>query len=263
MVKKIIIIIVALYVFNQSSNIVNASSDLQKLDAKTDEILQMVKVQRYDVALKLLDSFSANFLSVTASEDVFTRDELRIISSAYEELMKQMQNQGVEHNQKVNAATKLRLVVDAVFSDQQPLWTKMEEPMMSTFNDTIKAASESNSQMFEQELDDLLEQYDLIYSSLLVDFRPETIQMLDASFHYVDQYRPQVFLSGTEQQELEALRYEMQSIFDEMKEDEADPSLWWVIISTGSVIIATLSYVGWKKYRGSKENSKYKKKQKD
>lgn len=263
MVKKIFIIFVALYVFIQSSNIVKASSDLQKLDAKTDEILQMVKVQRYDVALKLLDSFSANFLSVTASEDIFTRDELRIIYSAYGELMYQMKKQDVEHSQKVNAATKLRLVVDAVFSEQQPLWTKMEEPMMSTFHDTIKAANESNSQMFESELDNLLAQYDLIYASLLVDFQPETIQMLDASFHYIDQYRPQVFLNGMEQQELEVLRYEMQAIFNEMKEDEADPSLWWVIISTGSVIMATLSYVGWKKYRGSKESSKYKNKQKN
>ena len=263
MIKKIFIIFLAFYVFIQSSNIVNASSDLQKLNAKTDEILQMVKVQRYDVALKLLDSFSANFLSVTASEDIFTNDELRIIYSAYEELMSKMHGQDVEHSQKVNAATKLRLVVDAVLSEQQPLWTNMEELMMSTFQDTIKAASESNSQVFENELDNLLEQYEIIYSSLQVDFQPETVQMLDAKFYYVDQYRPQVFLNGVEQQELAVLQYEMQSIFNEMKEDEADPSLWWVIISTGSVIIATLSYVGWKKYRGLKENSKYKNKQKD
>ena len=263
MVKKIFIIVVAFYVFIQSSNIVNASSDLQKLDAKTDEILQMVKVQRYDVALKLLDSFSANFLSVTASEDIFTKDELRIVYSAYEELMSKMNGQDVEHSQKLNAATKLRLVVDAIFSEQQPLWTRMEEPMMSTFNETIKAASESNAQIVENELDDLLEQYDLIYSSLQIDFQPETVQMLDAKFYYVDQYRPQVFLNGVEQQELAVLQYEMQSIFNEMKEDEADPSLWWVIISTGSVIIATLSYVGWKKYLGMKGNSKYKNKQKD
>ena len=38
-----------------------------------------------------------------------------------------------------------------------------------------------------------------------------------------------------------------------MDEDEADPSLWWVIISTGSIIILTLSYVGWRKYQGEKE----------
>ncbi|MBD3110407.1 sporulation protein YpjB [Bacillus sp. AGMB 02131] len=263
MVKKILILFVAFYVFIPYANIADASSDLQKLDAKTDEILQMVKVQRYDLALKLLDSFSANFLDVTASENVFTNDEFRIVYSAYEELMQKMKDPDAEHNEKVNSATKLRLVVDAVHTDSQPLWTNMEEQMMGAFQDAIRAAGEHDEAMFESELDRLLEQYDLIYASLQVDFHPETVQMLDSKFYYIDQYRPQVYLNGVEQQELAVLKYEMQSLFDEMEEDEADPSLWWVIISTGSVIITTLSYVGWKKYRGSKEGLKYKNKQKD
>ena len=55
------------------------------------------------------------------------------------------------------------------------------------------------------------------------------------------------------QLELDALQYDLKTIFENMEEDEADPSLWWVIISTGSIIILTLSYVGWKKYKGDKE----------
>ena len=261
--KKIMILFIVCYFSIQTSYFVMASSDLQKLDVKSDEILQMVKVQRYDVAIQLLDSFSDNFLQATAGSAEFSRDEMKLIYEAYEETMSKLKNEQAEYRQKVNAATKLRLVVDAVCTEQQPLWTKMEEPMMMTFDETIKAVSESNSQMFDNELDDLLEQYDLIYSSLQVDLNHETIQLLDARFHYVNQYRPQVFLDGVDQRELQVLQYEMQAIFDEMKEDEADPSLWWVIISTGSVIIATLSYVGWRKYRGLKEGYKYKNKQKD
>jgi sporulation protein YpjB len=41
-----------------------------------------------------------------------------------------------------------------------------------------------------------------------------------------------------------------------MDQDQADPSLWWVIISTGSIIIMTLSYVGWRKYKGDKDIQK-------
>ena len=57
-------------------------------------------------------------------------------------------------------------------------------------------------------------------------------------------------------QELFALETELQTIFDGVMEDEADPSLWWVIISTGSIIVLTLSYVGWRKYKGEREKSK-------
>jgi len=46
---------------------------------------------------------------------------------------------------------------------------------------------------------------------------------------------------------------DLKNLFENMDEDEADPSLWWVIISTGSIIILTLSYVGWRKYKGDRE----------
>ena len=65
------------------------------------------------------------------------------------------------------------------------------------------------------------------------------------------------------QLELDALQYDLKNIFENMEEDEADPSLWWVIISTGSIIILTLSYVGWKKYKGDKEAKKSPEKQDD
>ena len=54
---------------------------------------------------------------------------------------------------------------------------------------------------------------------------------------------------------IEALQTDLQALFEEneTEEDEADPSLWWVIISTGGIIISTLSYVGWRKYKGEKE----------
>ena len=52
------------------------------------------------------------------------------------------------------------------------------------------------------------------------------------------------------------MKRKLQTIFEGLTEDEADPSLWWVIISTGSIIILTLSYVGWRKYKGERERSK-------
>ncbi len=45
---------------------------------------------------------------------------------------------------------------------------------------------------------------------------------------------------------------------------EADPSLWWVIISTGGIIVLTLSYVGWRNIKAEKEKQyRYKKEQKN
>ena len=53
-------------------------------------------------------------------------------------------------------------------------------------------------------------------------------------------------------EELDTLEVDLKKLFSEINEDEMDPSIWWVIAMTGSIIITTLSYVSWRKYGGQK-----------
>ncbi|WP_108671140.1 sporulation protein YpjB [Peribacillus acanthi] len=256
MVIRILLFVLALVLAPISTVLAQSSPDLKKLDEISDEALQMVKVKRYDESEKLLEYFSTQFLSMTVEAKFFSMDELRIITVAHNEALVTVQDETISYEKKVNAVTKLRLVTDAVYSNHQPLWTEMEGQIMSTFNQTKIAMKNKDSDGFHSYINRLLNQYDLIYPSLKVDLAPEKIQKLDARMSFIDQYRPQVFSDTTSQKELDALEKDLESIFDEMTEDETDPSLWWVIISTGSIIILTLSYVGWRKYKGDKEEKK-------
>lgn len=125
--------------------------------------------------------------------------------------------------------------------------------MMNSFQQTKNAAINQDTITFNSQLNLFLSQYEMIYPSLKVDLSKETMQQLDTRIQYINQYRPEVISDGESQKELDALQNELTSIFDDMGEDDADPSLWWVIISTGSIIIMTLSYVGWRKYKGDRE----------
>jgi sporulation protein YpjB len=89
-----------------------------------------------------------------------------------------------------------------------------------------------------------------------IDVSAENIQRIDARINFIDEYRSEVVNNVKSQQELEGLEMDLKNLFENMDEDEADPSLWWVIISTGSIIILTLSYVGWRKYQGEKDMRK-------
>jgi sporulation protein YpjB len=124
---------------------------------------------------------------------------------------------------------------------------------MSTFQQVQKAATNKDNVGFHENFNSFLVLYDMVYPSIKIDIPATRVQALDARINFIDEYRPQVLEQATSQKELQALESDLRSIFDDMTEDEADPSLWWVIISTGSIIIMTLSYVGWKKYRGDKE----------
>jgi sporulation protein YpjB len=162
----------------------------------------------------------------------------------------------MKYEERINKLTKFRLVIDAIATSHRPLWTEMEDQIMTVFHQAKEAAVNSDSAGFYSKFNHFLSLYNIIYPSMKVDVNAETIQKIDARIHFIDDYRSQIISDSKSQKELDGLDSDLKNLFENMDDDEADPSLWWVIISTGSIIIATLSYVGWRKYKGDKEMKK-------
>lgn len=234
----------------------NETTPIEKLDTISDVALQMMKIHRYEDAKKLLDYFSEQFTSISNSEHPFTMDELEIVTVSHDEALEAAASPSMEYQERVTSLTKFRLVVDAIASSHQPLWTEMKEPIMTAFHQAREAANSGDSTHFHSNFNSFLSLYNVIYPSVKIDVSAENIQRIDTRINFIDEYRSQVVNNLKNQQELEGLELDLKSLFENMNEDEADPSLWWVIISTGSIIILTLSYVGWRKYLGDKNMRK-------
>jgi sporulation protein YpjB len=226
---------------------------VRKLDNISDEALQMVRIHRYEEAKRLLKHFEGEFLSEPGNGYFFSMDELRILTNAYDEAVEAAASATMEHKERLDKVTKFRLVIDALLSNHQPLWTELEEPIMNVFNGMKEAAENGNKEDYQAHLDSFLSLYHLIYPSLKIDVTPERIHQLNVRVNYIGHYSPEILSAAASQDQLAALEADLKNIFDNMTEDETDPSLWWVIISTGSIIIVTLSYVGWKKYKAERE----------
>ena len=126
------------------------TSPVEELDEISDEALQMVKLQRYEDANRLLKHFSDEFLTVTGQGRPFSMDELRIITVAHEEAVEAAVNPDMAHGERMNRVTKFRLVIDAIVSTHQPLWAEMEGPIMTVFSDVKKAAYEGDNDQFHE-----------------------------------------------------------------------------------------------------------------
>lgn len=235
------------------------TSSIEKLDQISDEALQLVKSSRYEEAKKLLEYFSDQFLLYTMENHSFSIDETRIVTLAHNEAIEAMSNGTMNHEERINRVTKFRLAIDAITSSNQPLWTGMEGPIMTVFAGVKEAALKGENESFHSQLNSFLSLYEMIYPSMKLNAPVQTVQKIDARIQFIDEYRPQILSDQTSQIELEALEQDLRDLFDQTSEDEADPSLWWVIITTGSIIIVTLSYVGWRKYKGEKEKEREKK----
>ncbi len=245
-----------IFMLTPISVIAEVQSPMEKLDDISDEALQMVKFHRYEDAKKLLDYFSDQFTGVAGKEQPLSMDEVRIIHTSHDEAMEAAVSPDMNHEERINKLTKFRLVIDAIVTSHQPLWTEMEPQIMTAFTHAKNAATNGDNAQFHTSFNTFLSLYNVIYPSMKIDVPVENIQRLDARIKLIDEYRSNHINSQDSQQELEKLDTDLKNLFANMEDDEADPSLWWVIISTGSIIIMTLSYVGWKKYQGEKEVKK-------
>jgi sporulation protein YpjB len=229
-------------------------SPIDKLNSISDEALQMVRSSRYDDANKLLLYFSEEFISM--DQRPFTMDELRIVTVAHNEALEATSSETMEHSEIVNKVTKFRLVLDAINTGHQPLWTEMEGQVLTVFGGVKEAVKSGQTERFHEQLNSFLSLYQVIYPSLKLDIRSEKVQRLDTKINYIDQYRPKILSEESSMKDLDSIESDLKSIFEGMTEDETDPSLWWVIFTTGSIIVATLSYVGLRKYNGEKNQKR-------
>lgn len=233
----------------------NASS-IEKLDDISDEALQMVKFQKYEEAKKLLDYFSDQFPVKTDTGRPLTMDELRIVTVSRDQAVKAAVSSNMKYEERISRLTKFRLVIDALSSKHQPLWTGMEDQILTTFQQAKDSAYNGDRSKFHSDFNSFLSLYNVIYPSMKIDVPAESIQRLDARINYIDRYRSKIVSNPNNLKELDALEMDLKKMFRDMEEDQADPSLWWVIISTGSIIILTLSYVGFRKYQGEQNMKK-------
>ncbi|MBJ7968148.1 sporulation protein YpjB, partial [Bacillus cereus] len=56
--------------------------------------------------------------------------------------------------------------------------------------------------------------------------------------------------------QLGIIKGDLQKIFHTVKKDEIASSLIWFMTITGGLILFTLTYVGWRKYKGEREKRK-------
>lgn len=255
-VKWILLISVIILLLAPLNAAATQPSPLEKLDEISDEALQMVKSQRYEDAKTILNYFSNQFFYVTGKDRPLSIDELRIITVSHDEAMEAAASPDMNYQDRMNKVTKFRLAVDALATRHQPLWIEMKKQIMPAFNKAKIAAFNNDSIAFHNSFNRFLALYDIVYPSMKIDIPAEHIQRLDARIDVIEHFIPERLAEPASRQELETAEMDLQSIFDEMDEDQADPSLWWVIISTGSIITMTLSYVGWRKYIGEKQARK-------
>lgn len=227
--------------------------DWESLNRISDTALQLAKQERFKESADLLTYFSVKFEELPIDQETISLDHYRTITRTHENALDVILNNEISKEEKIRSLTKFRLVVDAMVSEHQPLWGSMETSIMTTFSQMKVDIEDGNKQSFQHDFNEFLSLYEVIYPSIQVDLDLQQIKKMDAHISVVEDRLFQDIPASSRVKQLTMMEEDLKAIFERVKEDEADPSLLWVMISTGSFIFLALSYVGWKKYRGEKQ----------
>ncbi|MDQ0228773.1 sporulation protein YpjB [Metabacillus malikii] len=227
--------------------------DWESLNEISNTALQLAKQERYSESAQLLDYFSMKFEDIPINNESISIDHYRTMSNTLDDAKKKVLDEKASTEEKVRTLTKFRLVVDAMVSEHQPLWGSMESTIMETFSQIKTDVQEGDVQSFQHDWNQFLMLYEIIYPSIQVDLDIHRIKQMDAHISVVEDRLFNEISETSKVKHLTIMETELKELFERVKEDEADPSLIWVMISTGSIILLSLSYSGWRKYKGERE----------
>jgi sporulation protein YpjB len=239
------------YTVNAANSAEQSNNQLVKL---TREIHTLSRQQEYEHALSLLQHFSEEFLQSEKMKDQLTMNELRLVSSGYTEAKNALTAASLDVDERTNVVLSFHLLIDAIYSEHQPMWRNTKDKIINPLENMRVAVDQGNEQDFMNYLKEFKANYNQIKPALEVDLESDQINRLDSYISYLDQFNGQLF-SGKDKtlQHVNVMKAEFQILFDETEKESADLSLPWLIFTIGGVIVSTLVYVGWIKYRAERE----------
>ncbi|WP_257351776.1 sporulation protein YpjB [Pseudalkalibacillus decolorationis] len=224
----------------------------QKLSDLSYKALQLTKSEEYSDAKEVLKYFEDQFMELSGKNQKLSMQNLRIFTTSFDESKKLLTSTSASHEERVDGITEFHLVVDAVYSQHQPLWKSTQEQVMAPLEKMKNAAVSNEVQSFYAHFNQFLSEYEKVHPALSIDLPETVLGKLDSYITYLDKNRSSIVTSDQQLQQIKALKVSLNEAYNSSGKDESDPSLIWVILTIGGVIISTLFYVGWRKYRGEK-----------
>ncbi len=230
----------------------------KELNQTTDQILQLVKGEKYQEAKQLLDYFSKSFLEIDFQAEKITMSSLRTVTMSYEKAVEAVTATELPLDERIYQVTSFRLAIDALSSEYHPLWLHSEEAVMYALVTMQETINKGDYQAYQHRLNEFLRHYQMIRPALFIDIEPHHLQRIESQVTFLEKLRTNHQNSDQLSPHLKLMEQEWTNLYLQVKEDSADPSLWWVMFTIGGMITLSLSYVGWRKYRAEKQKVRMK-----
>ncbi|MFB1049324.1 sporulation protein YpjB [Paraliobacillus sp. JSM ZJ581] len=199
-----------------------------------------VSEKRYDHAKRRLQNHASEIQELMQSMD---SEKQTALNELIRHNLEIVSRDDITHQYKLNHARSLVIAVDAIKQSEQPLWLKSKQAL----DKSLEAVLESGD-FSQQKINHLLTHWEMIRPALQISLDTNDFLELDRLFSNLGKETLNI------KEDTESVFKYSQLIGIDSPTVQSDPlSFYWIILMVGGIIIVTLSYVAWKKYKGEKK----------
>ncbi|SFP42375.1 sporulation protein YpjB [Salibacterium halotolerans] len=236
------------------------------LQAETDDILPLEKVDdkaaaMHDLAVngefeeaKAVHSWIAGRLPEVSFNDYdMNTAQLTALLRAFDRAGTALVDADMDEAERVRFILAFRLAVDAAVHSKNPIWKDYARSLSERLETLKENLQKGNTQDAEQLFHEWQTGFEIIRPAMYTSEMEEDYMPLVSYIRYLD---GENWAHSGQVPRIETLQQYITDVVENHRKDGADPSLWAVILSIGSILFASLTYTGWKKYKGEKEHDR-------
>jgi sporulation protein YpjB len=235
-------------------NVTKATEHRERLGESIDDILQVVQQNRLDQADKMLKQLSEGFPSTSLPEEMEETKE-QVLATVFKQAVYAVEDETKTRQEVYEKILSLRLAVDAMTAEYNPMWLGRKEQVLSTFLEMEEALTKGDNKAFQQTYTIFAKQIDIIYPSLVLDLKKAYLDKLKTNLEYVDTNRHHMMNNAFAHAQFKLLKEELYMLFEERHKDETFFSIMWLSFIIGGIIFIALLYASVRKYRTVKDVS--------
>ena len=163
------------------------AEEWNELTGLLDDSLQLVKRNEDEKRYKYYNISRSSFNKGNEKKQEVTPDQVRVISLAYDKAQQSLSEEGLGKQAKIDNVLALQLAVDAQVSKYQPLW--MERESNGCLFSNGKSDGKEDAGQFQQTLNTFLNEFNIIYPSLMIALPENEVQRVNVHLSYLDEFR--------------------------------------------------------------------------
>ncbi len=249
----LIVLIVSYMIFSQAFAIEQPS---QELDQLSKQVYDLTKTKQYEKAKEKMDELAKVFTAQVSDKnpdieslDIMTRT---IVQGKRAFAMVELDDDRLNWH-----ALQIRLMTDALTHQHQPLWKNYYKTYMEQVNLMISSVSRREADGFREALEKNYQLYATLRPAVAVSHSISTVEMMDSLYQFLHNKKKNPHSSWEELNGgLTQLKESVEQLFSANSRDAYSPvngsSPLGIIIAVAAMVLSTLTYVGWKKYKGER-----------